>query len=204
MRIFVAAAVAAGLLSAAPAFANADLAKAKIPWFGSWGFFTSEWKDPWMFPAHMASVHEAHANSIYVRDVFKLKTVGILYLNIPEDRAAVKAMGFRWAGAARLRGGIEGQNFFRVPDRGELQHQLAGAGIGTGIHYPVPLHLQKAYANLAHQPGDFPVAERVSKEILSLPMFPGLTEAQQNRVAERVIACVRAAPAKVLEAGVGR
>jgi ABC-type branched-subunit amino acid transport system substrate-binding protein len=71
---------------------HADLAKAKIPWFGSWGFFTSEWKDPWMFPAHMASVHEAHANSIYVRDVFKLKTVGILYLNIPEDRAAVKAM----------------------------------------------------------------------------------------------------------------
>lgn len=71
---------------------HADLAKAKIPWFGSWGFFTSEWKDPWMFPAHMASVHEAHANSIYVRDVFKVKTVGILYLNIPEDRAAVKAM----------------------------------------------------------------------------------------------------------------
>ena len=45
-----------------------------------------------MFPAHMASVHEAHANSQYVRDVFHAKTVGILYLNIPEDRAAVKAM----------------------------------------------------------------------------------------------------------------
>ncbi|HVW31773.1 MAG TPA: ABC transporter substrate-binding protein [Acidimicrobiia bacterium] len=71
---------------------HADLAKAKIPWFGSWGFFTSEWKDPWMFPAHMASVHEAHANSLYLRDVFHVKTVGILYLNIPEDRAAVKAM----------------------------------------------------------------------------------------------------------------
>ena len=71
---------------------HGDLAKARIPWFGSWGFFTSEWKDPWMFPAHMASVHEAHANSIYVRDTFKVKTVGILYLNIPENRAAVKAM----------------------------------------------------------------------------------------------------------------
>ena len=71
---------------------HADIAKAKVPWFGSWGFFTSEWKDPWMFPAHMASVHEAHANSQYVRDVFHLKTVGIMYLNIPEDRAAVKAM----------------------------------------------------------------------------------------------------------------
>jgi ABC-type branched-subunit amino acid transport system substrate-binding protein len=71
---------------------HADIAKAKVPWFGSWGFFTSEWKDPWMFPAHMASVHEAHANSLYVRDVFHLKTVGIMYLNIPEDRAAVKAM----------------------------------------------------------------------------------------------------------------
>lgn len=71
---------------------HADLAKSKIPWFGSWGFFTSEWRDPWMFPTHMASIHEAHANSIWVRDVLKPKTVGILYLNIPEDKAAAEEM----------------------------------------------------------------------------------------------------------------
>lgn len=71
---------------------HADLAKEKIPWFGSWGFFTSEWRDPWMFPTHMASIHEAHANSIWVRDVLKPKSVGILYLNIPEDKAAADEM----------------------------------------------------------------------------------------------------------------
>jgi ABC-type branched-subunit amino acid transport system substrate-binding protein len=71
---------------------HADLAKEKIPWFGSWGFFTSEWRDPWMFPTHMASIHEAHANSIWVRDVLKPKSVGILYLNIPEDKSATDEM----------------------------------------------------------------------------------------------------------------
>jgi len=71
---------------------HADLAKSKIPWFGSWGFYTSEWRDPWMFPTHMASIHEAHANSIWVRDILKPKTVGILYLNIPEDKAAAQEM----------------------------------------------------------------------------------------------------------------
>jgi ABC-type branched-subunit amino acid transport system substrate-binding protein len=67
---------------------HADLAHAKIPWFASWGFFNSEWRDPWMFPAHMASVHEAHGDAIYVRDVLKAKSVGIIYLNIPEDKQA--------------------------------------------------------------------------------------------------------------------
>jgi ABC-type branched-subunit amino acid transport system substrate-binding protein len=67
---------------------HADLAKAKVPWFGSWGFFNSEWRDPWMFPTHMASIHEAHGNAVYVRDVLKAKSVGIIYLNIPEDKQA--------------------------------------------------------------------------------------------------------------------
>jgi dTDP-4-amino-4,6-dideoxygalactose transaminase len=64
---------------------------------------------------------------------------------------------------------------------------LKKAGIGTGIHYPVPLHLQKAYAFLNYQPGDFPVAERVSAEIVSLPMYPQLTAEQQARVVEEVL-----------------
>ena len=63
----------------------------------------------------------------------------------------------------------------RVPDREGLMRHLAEAGIGTGIHYPVPLHLQKAYEGLGYRAGDFPVAEKVAPEIVSLPMFPQLS-----------------------------
>jgi dTDP-4-amino-4,6-dideoxygalactose transaminase len=74
----------------------------------------------------------------------------------------------------------------RIHDRDGLMTYLAGSGIGTGIHYPVPLHLQKAYAELDYVPGDFPVAETVATEIVSLPMFPHLTELQQVRVADEI------------------
>jgi len=76
----------------------------------------------------------------------------------------------------------------RTSDRDGLMHSLSESGIGTGIHYPIPLHLQKAYAWLNYVRGDFPVAELVSKEIVSLPMFPQLTASQQARVAEAVLA----------------
>jgi dTDP-4-amino-4,6-dideoxygalactose transaminase len=74
----------------------------------------------------------------------------------------------------------------RVQDREALQAHLAEAGIGTGIHYPIPLHLQKAYHHLNYKKGDFPVTERVAAEIVSLPMFPQLTSAQQDKVARGV------------------
>ena len=70
----------------------------------------------------------------------------------------------------------------RVPNRDYLMEQLGAAGIGTGIHYPVPLHLQDAYKNLGYEEGDFPITERVCKEIISLPMFPQLAAEQQSRV----------------------
>jgi dTDP-4-amino-4,6-dideoxygalactose transaminase len=66
----------------------------------------------------------------------------------------------------------------RVADREALQVHLAEAGIGTGIHYPIPLHLQKAYQHLNYKNGDFPVTERVALEIVSLPMFPQLKPEQ--------------------------
>ena len=66
----------------------------------------------------------------------------------------------------------------RVADREALQAHLAEAGIGTGIHYPIPLHLQKAYQHLNYRKGDFPVTERVALEIVSLPMFPQLKQDQ--------------------------
>ena len=65
-------------------------------------------------------------------------------------------------------------------------NHLKIAGVGTGLHYPVPLHLQKAYASLNYSRGDFPVAESVAAEIVSLPMFPQLTAEQQARVAKEV------------------
>jgi dTDP-4-amino-4,6-dideoxygalactose transaminase len=74
----------------------------------------------------------------------------------------------------------------RVADREGLQKHLADAKIDTGIHYPIPLHLQKAYEGFAHTKGDFPVTEKVALEILSLPMFPQLQPLQQARVVQAV------------------
>jgi dTDP-4-amino-4,6-dideoxygalactose transaminase len=71
----------------------------------------------------------------------------------------------------------------RVPRRDEVAESLAQMGVRTGIHYPVPVHLQPAFAGLGHGPGDFPVTEKAASEILSLPMFPHITEEQQERVA---------------------
>ena len=74
----------------------------------------------------------------------------------------------------------------RVADREGLQKHLADAKIDTGIHYPIPLHLQKAYESFGYKKGDFPVTEKVAVEILSLPMFPQLQPAQQARVVQNV------------------
>ncbi len=70
----------------------------------------------------------------------------------------------------------------RASARDEVQKRLEAEGIGTGLHYPVPLHLQSAYASLGYSKGDFPVTEAAASEILSLPMFPQITVAQQESV----------------------
>ena len=75
----------------------------------------------------------------------------------------------------------------RVQDRAQLQKHLAESHIGTAIHYPIPLHLQKAYAHLNLGEGSYPVTERVAKEVVSLPMFPDQTESQQIPVAKEII-----------------
>jgi dTDP-4-amino-4,6-dideoxygalactose transaminase len=71
----------------------------------------------------------------------------------------------------------------RVPHRDGVRARLADAGVQTGVHYPLPLHLQPAYRDLGYTHGDFPVAERLAGEVLSLPMFPELTEHQIEIVA---------------------
>jgi dTDP-4-amino-4,6-dideoxygalactose transaminase len=74
----------------------------------------------------------------------------------------------------------------RVPQREALQQKLNDRGIQTGIHYPIPVHLQKAFADLGHHRGDFPESELVAAEVLSLPMYPELSEAQINVIATAV------------------
>jgi dTDP-4-amino-4,6-dideoxygalactose transaminase len=74
----------------------------------------------------------------------------------------------------------------RVADREGLQKHLAEAKIDTGIHYPIPLHLQKAYEGFGYKNGDFPITEKIALEIVSLPMFPQLQPAQQVRVVQSV------------------
>jgi len=78
----------------------------------------------------------------------------------------------------------------QVEDRAQLQRKLSDAGIGTGIHYPVALHLTKAYEELGFRVGDFPIAEKAAAHILSLPMFPGLTSEQQERVVTEALKCL--------------
>jgi dTDP-4-amino-4,6-dideoxygalactose transaminase len=70
----------------------------------------------------------------------------------------------------------------RVPDRDKVIKELHAAGIGAGIHYPIPIHLSSAFSGLGYTEGTFPVAERAAREILSLPLFPEITPAQQERV----------------------
>ena len=83
----------------------------------------------------------------------------------------------------------------RTDDREGLMAHLKNAGIGSGIHYPIPLHLQKAYRSLQYRKGDFLVVERIAEEIVSLPMFPQLTDEQQARVAQEIASFAEASAA---------
>jgi len=69
-----------------------------------------------------------------------------------------------------------------LPYRDQVLKSLQAGGIGTGIHYPVPVHLQKAYGNLGYRAGDFPVTEKFAKEFLSLPIYPELTAEKVTEV----------------------
>jgi dTDP-4-amino-4,6-dideoxygalactose transaminase len=78
----------------------------------------------------------------------------------------------------------------RVPDRDRVLKELHAAGIGAGIHYPVPIHLTPAFAGLGYPRGSFPVAERTARELLSLPLFSEITTAQEERVVSVLISAL--------------
>ncbi len=75
----------------------------------------------------------------------------------------------------------------RVPQRAAVRAHLAAEGVQTGAHYPVPVHLQPAYADLGYSEGAFPVAEQLAKETLSLPLFPGMSQQQGGHVCDALI-----------------
>lgn len=83
----------------------------------------------------------------------------------------------------------------RAPGRDDALKALQGSGIGAGIHYPVPVHLQKAYASLGYRPGDFPVTEKLADQFLSLPIYPELRPEQVAEVVAQLekVAFVEAA-----------
>ena len=85
-------------------------------------------------------------------------------------------------------------------DRDGMRDALAGAGIGTGIHYPIPLHLQKAYVSLGCSAGDFPVTEAAAGRILSLPMSTTLTLEQQSQVVDEIARHNQNQPSRAIEA----
>jgi dTDP-4-amino-4,6-dideoxygalactose transaminase len=74
----------------------------------------------------------------------------------------------------------------RVPERDRVVAHLNANGIGAGIHYPVPIHRQGAFAHLGHRPGAFPVTEQAAEQILSLPLFPEITPSQQERIVAKL------------------
>ena len=78
------------------------------------------------------------------------------------------------------------QYVVRVQRRDELRQHLASQDIGSEVYYPIPLHLQECFTNLGYREGDFPVAERAAREVLALPIYPGLTQAAQERVIESI------------------
>jgi dTDP-4-amino-4,6-dideoxygalactose transaminase len=87
--------------------------------------------------------------------------------------------------------------------REDLQARLGERQIQTGIHYPIPCHLQPAFTNLGYGPGAFPQAEALSQEILSLPMYPGLTEAQIDQVVDAMLETVTSAPPTAVTSALG-
>jgi dTDP-4-amino-4,6-dideoxygalactose transaminase len=88
----------------------------------------------------------------------------------------------------------------QTPDRARLQQALDGANISHGIHYPVPIHMQQAYADLGYSRGDFPVAEALAERIVSLPIFPEILDEELERVG---LACGKAGSRSALTVGPG-
>lgn len=114
------------------------------------------------------------------------RKIAAKYLELLEDVPQVRS------GMIRLPGELPGarhvyhQFTIATPERDKLQQHLKVSGIGSTVYYPLPLHLQVVFRGLGYSEGDFPEAERASREVLSLPMFPELTDEELARVVEAI------------------
>ncbi len=110
-------------------------------------------------------------------------------------RRVARVYDERFAGASSFRPPLEMDYarhvyhlyVIRTPERDRIREELGAEGIATGLHYPIPIHLQQAYAGLGLGRGSLPVTEEAADQCLSLPMFPHMTEEQAARVADRVL-----------------
>jgi dTDP-4-amino-4,6-dideoxygalactose transaminase len=107
------------------------------------------------------------------------------YRQLFEQRGLGRFIGWPVAPAAQFHH-VYNQFTIRAKRRDELKESLRQAGIPSEIYYPLCLHLQKAFAYLGHKAGDFPEAERASQEVLSLPVYPELSDAQQDMVVKGI------------------
>jgi dTDP-4-amino-4,6-dideoxygalactose transaminase len=105
------------------------------------------------------------------------------------DQALACLGKVRTPGRNNFGGHVFHQYTVRVPQRDVIQKKLADQGVSTMVYYPVPIHLQPIYSGLGYRPGSFPITEQACSEVLSLPMFPELTEIQ----IEYVVSSLRSA-----------
>jgi dTDP-4-amino-4,6-dideoxygalactose transaminase len=145
--------------------------------------------------------HHDEVGYNYRMDGFQGAVLGVKLKHLPEwsrhRRRVAARYGERLAPSAE-RGWIDiprepawSQGVFHlyvvlVKDRDRVKAELTEAGIGVGLHYPIPLHLQRCLARAGHSRGDFPVAERIGDQCLSLPMYPELADADVDYVVERL------------------
>lgn len=114
----------------------------------------------------------------------KRRRIAKLYMELLESCPLFRSRNLRLPEEAPGTFHVYHQFTIAVADRERLRAHLDENGIGSAVYYPVPLHLQGAFSALGYKFGDFPEAERASKEVLSLPMFPELTDDEVYRVAE--------------------
>jgi UDP-2-acetamido-2-deoxy-ribo-hexuluronate aminotransferase len=79
---------------------------------------------------------------------------------------------------------VYAQYTIEVSQRAKVEEAMKARGIPTAVHYPIPLHLQPVFANLGYKHGDFPVSEKAGDRVMSLPMHPYLTDADQDKVVQ--------------------
>ena len=130
-------------------------------------------------------------------DALQAAVLNVKLTHFDEEVAARRAIGERYTDLLKGSGvvapvvksdrtSVYAQYSIRVEERENMIKKLGDAKIPTAVHYPMPLHLQEAFANLGYHEGDFPVSERVSREIMSLPMSPFLTREQQDFIVDAI------------------